>query len=41
VSEEELKGVTPLHLREKRLANWDLPPPGYEGMTSEQVKNTG
>ncbi|KAJ3333680.1 hypothetical protein HDU76_005154 [Blyttiomyces sp. JEL0837] len=33
--------VVPLHLRPRKLANWDLPPPGYENMTVDQVKATG
>ncbi|KAI8376512.1 uncharacterized protein BYT42DRAFT_615241 [Radiomyces spectabilis] len=33
--------VVPLHLRERKLDNWDKAPPGMEGMTAEQVKLTG
>ncbi|CAJ0639062.1 2611_t:CDS:10 [Entrophospora sp. SA101] len=33
--------VTPINKRRRKLNNWDIPPPGYEGMTAEQVKATG
>ncbi|CAG8554815.1 11178_t:CDS:2 [Ambispora leptoticha] len=35
------RSVTPINKRPRKLNNWDVPPPGYEGMTSEQVKATG
>ncbi|OUM69193.1 hypothetical protein PIROE2DRAFT_57564 [Piromyces sp. E2] len=35
------RSVTPLHLKKRKLNNWDVPPPGYEGMTVAQVKATG
>ncbi|CAG8527706.1 2574_t:CDS:2 [Ambispora gerdemannii] len=35
------RSVTPINKRVRKLNNWDVPPPGYEGMTSEQVKATG
>jgi len=28
-------------LKKRKLNNWDVPPPGYEGMTVAQVKATG
>jgi hypothetical protein len=30
-----------LHLRPRKLDNWDRPPEGMEGMTAEQVKQAG
>ncbi|KAH8556736.1 hypothetical protein BGW37DRAFT_524881 [Umbelopsis sp. PMI_123] len=33
--------VVPLHLRPRKLDNWDRPPEGMEGMTAEQVKQAG
>ncbi|KAJ3093776.1 hypothetical protein HDU96_002031 [Phlyctochytrium bullatum] len=33
--------IIPLHLRQRKLNHWDMPPPGYEGLTAEQVKATG
>ncbi|CAJ0904125.1 11006_t:CDS:10 [Entrophospora sp. SA101] len=33
--------VTPINRRRRKLNNWDVPPPGYEGMTAHQVKATG
>ncbi|KAJ2959135.1 hypothetical protein NQZ79_g5353 [Umbelopsis isabellina] len=33
--------VVPLHLRPRKLNNWDRPPEGMEGMTAEQVKQAG
>ncbi|ORX48869.1 hypothetical protein DM01DRAFT_1326154 [Hesseltinella vesiculosa] len=33
--------VVPLHKRVRRVNNWDMPPPGMEGMTAMQVKQTG
>ncbi|KAI9482543.1 hypothetical protein BDB00DRAFT_775367 [Zychaea mexicana] len=33
--------TVPLHKRERKLQNWDMAPPGMEGMTAEQVKQTG
>lgn len=35
------RSVTPIHLKKRKLNNWDVPPQGYEGMTVEQVKATG
>ncbi|CAG8592643.1 15041_t:CDS:2 [Rhizophagus irregularis] len=35
------RSITPINRRRKKLNNWDVPPPGYEGMTAEQVKATG
>ncbi|CAG8513944.1 12166_t:CDS:2 [Dentiscutata heterogama] len=35
------RSITPINRRRRKLNNWDLPPPGYEGMTAEQVKATG
>ncbi|KAG9295782.1 hypothetical protein G9A89_009011 [Geosiphon pyriformis] len=35
------RSITPIHKRKRKLNNWDVPPPGYEGMTSAQVKATG
>ncbi|TPX34399.1 hypothetical protein SmJEL517_g02972 [Synchytrium microbalum] len=35
------RSVTPIHLKKKKLNAWDVPPPGYEGMTAAQVKQTG
>ncbi|KAI8853130.1 hypothetical protein BC829DRAFT_382929, partial [Chytridium lagenaria] len=33
--------TVPLHLRPRKLNHWDMPPPGYEGLTADQVKATG
>ncbi|KAG2225584.1 hypothetical protein INT45_013695 [Circinella minor] len=33
--------VVPIHKRERKLNNWDMAPPGMEGMSAEQVKQTG
>ncbi|KAJ3016402.1 hypothetical protein HKX48_004043 [Thoreauomyces humboldtii] len=33
--------VVPIHLREKKLNNWDVPPAAYPGMTATEVKLTG
>ncbi|TPX66071.1 hypothetical protein SpCBS45565_g04719 [Spizellomyces sp. 'palustris'] len=33
--------VTPLHLRKRKLQNWDTPPAAFPGMTAQQVKATG
>ncbi|TPX49847.1 hypothetical protein SeLEV6574_g01232 [Synchytrium endobioticum] len=35
------RSVTPVHLKKRKLIAWDVPPPGYEGMTAAQVKQTG
>ncbi|CAG8500106.1 4705_t:CDS:10 [Funneliformis mosseae] len=35
------RSITPIVRRRRKLNNWDVPPPGYEGMTAEQVKATG
>ncbi|KAJ1566812.1 hypothetical protein HK405_008320 [Cladochytrium tenue] len=36
----EKHSVTPLHLWERKMSFWDMPPPGYEGMSVAQVKAT-
>ena len=33
--------VLPIHKWKRKLNNWDVKPPGYEGMTAKQVKDTG
>ncbi|KAI8059588.1 hypothetical protein BC940DRAFT_313471 [Gongronella butleri] len=33
--------IIPLHKRTRRVNKWDIPPPGMEGMTAQQVKQTG
>ncbi|KAI7863919.1 hypothetical protein BDF14DRAFT_1839943 [Spinellus fusiger] len=33
--------VVPLHMRPRKLNNWDMAPQGMEGMSAEQVKQTG
>ncbi|KAI7884387.1 hypothetical protein K492DRAFT_183411 [Lichtheimia hyalospora FSU 10163] len=35
------ENVIPLHKRERKLNNWDVAPAGMEGMTAQQVKQTG
>ncbi|KAK9675183.1 hypothetical protein K7432_016597 [Basidiobolus ranarum] len=40
-SRQRSPSVIPLHLRPRSLHNWDVPPPGYEGMSAEEVKATG
>lgn len=35
------ENVVPLHKRERKLNNWDVAPAGMEGMTAQQVKQTG
>jgi splicing factor U2AF subunit len=35
------RSLTPIHLRKRKLNNWDQPPPGYDGMTVQQVKAMG
>ncbi|KAI9312601.1 hypothetical protein BX666DRAFT_1865768, partial [Dichotomocladium elegans] len=35
------ESIVPLHKRPRKLNNWDMAPPGMEGMTAEQVKQTG
>ncbi|KAJ3169575.1 hypothetical protein HDU88_000766 [Geranomyces variabilis] len=35
------QSVVPLHLRPKKLNNWDVPPASYPGMTAMEVKMTG
>jgi hypothetical protein len=39
--QEPRADVLPLHERVSRTGAWDKPPPGCEGMTSAQVKNSG
>ncbi|KAJ3065107.1 hypothetical protein HDU98_011513, partial [Podochytrium sp. JEL0797] len=38
---EDRPPVVPIHERVRRLTFWDMAPPGYEGMTAQQVKLTG
>ncbi|KAI9016309.1 hypothetical protein CLU79DRAFT_764373 [Phycomyces nitens] len=38
---ESSSSVVPLHMRPRKLNNWDMAPQGMEGMTAEQVKQTG
>ncbi|TPX61839.1 hypothetical protein PhCBS80983_g00758 [Powellomyces hirtus] len=33
--------VTPIHLRPRKLNNWDVPPAAYPGMSAAEVKQTG
>ncbi|ORX95524.1 hypothetical protein K493DRAFT_219056 [Basidiobolus meristosporus CBS 931.73] len=40
-SRQRSPSVTPLHKRPRRLQNWDVAPPGYEGMSAQEVKATG
>ncbi|KAJ8656046.1 hypothetical protein O0I10_008268 [Lichtheimia ornata] len=35
------ENIVPLHKRERKLNNWDVAPAGMEGMTAQQVKQTG
>ncbi|KAJ3213484.1 hypothetical protein HK099_007363 [Clydaea vesicula] len=35
------RSISPINLRKPKLKNWDLPPPGYDGMNVAQVKATG
>ncbi|KAI8806416.1 splicing factor U2AF 65 kDa subunit-like protein [Cladochytrium replicatum] len=35
------RSLTPIHLRKRKLTNWDVPPPGYETLTAQQAKATG
>ena len=36
-----MQNIVPLHLRPRKLNNWDVPPYGYEHMTAEQIKQLG
>ncbi|CAJ0625833.1 11577_t:CDS:2 [Entrophospora sp. SA101] len=38
---DDWDNLTPINRRRRKLNNWDVPPPGYEGMTAHQVKATG
>ncbi|KAH6570451.1 hypothetical protein BASA60_003502 [Batrachochytrium salamandrivorans] len=33
--------TVPLHLRKRKIENWDVPPVGFEGLTAEQAKASG
>ncbi|KAJ3129312.1 hypothetical protein HK098_001724 [Nowakowskiella sp. JEL0407] len=39
--ERRERSITPILEKKRKLNYWDVPPAGYEGMTAEQVKNTG
>ena len=37
----DLTDVIPINLRQRRLTQWDIKPPGYENVTAEQAKLSG
>ncbi|KAJ3338144.1 U2 small nuclear RNA auxiliary factor 2 [Gonapodya sp. JEL0774] len=38
---ERSRSVTPIHLKKRKINKWDVPPPGYEAFSAEQVKAMG